>query len=45
MTDARVGLVPIKCGYCMECMKQKANEWRIRLLEDIKVHENASFVT
>lgn len=45
MKDARVGAIPIGCGMCIECMKQKANNWRIRLTEDIKEHKNARFIT
>lgn len=45
MQDERVGFVPIGCGVCMECMKKKANEWRVRLSEDIKEHKNGKFVT
>lgn len=35
--DCRVRYVPIGCGKCIECRKQKANEWRIRLGEQLKV--------
>lgn len=45
MTDNRVAFVPVGCGMCMECMKQKANNWKTRLMEDIKVHTNGHFVT
>lgn len=45
MTDSRVGYVPIGCGWCMECMKQKANHWKVRLMEDIKEHKNGRFIT
>jgi len=45
ITDERVKFVPIGCGKCMECMKQKANEWRVRLLEEIKHNKNGYFVT
>lgn len=45
ITDERVKYVPIGCGKCMECKKQKANHWRVRLLEDIKTNTNATFVT
>lgn len=45
MQDKRVGLVPVGCGMCMECMKQKANAWKTRLLEDIKENRNGNFVT
>lgn len=44
--DTRVLMVPIGCGKCMECMKQKKNEWRVRLLEEIKNNNKiAHFVT
>ena len=46
MKDLRVGMVPIGCGWCMECLKQKANEWRVRLAEEIRSSEGDwSFVT
>lgn len=43
--DKRVLWVPIGCGNCIECRKQKARGWQIRLLEDIKKHRNGKFVT
>lgn len=43
--DERVLKVAIGCGMCMECMKQKANTWKVRLLEDLKVNTNGHFVT
>lgn len=43
--DERVLHVPIGCGKCMECRKQKAREWQIRMMEDIKVNRNGIFVT
>lgn len=43
--DERVKHVPFKCGRCIECMKQKAREWQIRLLETIKKDNNGIFVT
>ena len=33
--DNRVLLVPVGCGKCMECLKQKAREWQIRMSEGI----------
>ena len=45
ITDMRVGYVAIGCGYCFECMKQKAYSWKVRLQEDIKQHQNGKFVT
>lgn len=44
-TDKRVLYVPVKCGKCMECAKQKSREWQVRLNEDIKHNKNAQFVT
>lgn len=43
--DRRALVVPVKCNRCIECRKQKTNEWRIRLTEDIKTHTNGKFVT
>lgn len=45
MKDVRVGLIPIGCGKCMECMKKKTNEWRVRLIEEVRNNENGKFVT
>lgn len=43
--DNRVLLVPVGCGNCIECRKQKARAWQVRLLEDIKTNRNGKFVT
>lgn len=43
--DKRIGLVPIGCQKCIECMKQKRRTWQTRLYEDIKVNKNGKFVT
>lgn len=43
--DPRVKWVPVGCGNCMECRKQKSREWLIRLLEEIKTHRNGKFIT
>lgn len=45
VNDYRILGVPIGCGKCIECVKQKSREWQIRLSEDIKTHTNAKFVT
>lgn len=45
MSDPRLKHVPVGCGLCIECRKQKANSWRVRLLEDIKAHKNGKFIT
>jgi hypothetical protein len=43
--DKRVLSVPVGCGKCMECRKQKSRQWQVRLQEDIRVNKNAKFVT
>lgn len=45
--DKRVLLVPVGCGKCMECRKQKARNWSIRLQEHIREmkHNEKHFVT
>lgn len=45
ITDDRVTMVPVGCGNCIECRKQKSREWQVRLAEDIKEHTNAKFIT
>ncbi|AXH75287.1 MAG: replication initiator protein [Microviridae sp.] len=45
VNDERVKYVPIGCQNCIECRKQKAREWQIRLQEDIKTNTNAKFIT
>jgi hypothetical protein len=44
LTDPRAKWVPIGCKNCIECRKQKAREWQVRLLEEIKVNKNGKFV-
>lgn len=43
--DERVKFVPVGCGQCMECKKQKAREWQVRLQEDIRHYKNGKFIT
>ncbi|AXH77151.1 MAG: replication initiator protein [Microviridae sp.] len=43
--DRRLLSAPIPCGRCMECKKQKYNEWRIRIIEELKHDKDALFVT
>ena len=45
VSDNRVLLVPVGCGKCMECSKQKSNNWKVRLNEEIKEHKNGQFIT
>jgi protein required for attachment to host cells len=43
--DKRVLMVPVGCGKCMECRKQKSRNWQVRLHEEIKENKNGKFVT
>ena len=43
--DDRVLIVPVGCGKCIECKKQKAREWQVRLSEDLRENKNGKFVT
>ena len=45
LKDKRAEYVPVGCGKCIECMKQKARSWYIRLQEEIKVNKTGKFVT
>lgn len=44
-TDERQLYIPVGCGKCIECMRQKSRNWKIRLYEEIKASSSASFVT
>lgn len=43
--DERTKYVAVGCGKCMECMKQKMNNWRVRLHEELRVTSNNYFIT
>ena len=45
VTDKRVLIVPVGCGKCMECKKQKSREWAVRLHEEIRHDKKGKFVT
>lgn len=45
VTDARVLMVPVGCQKCIECKKQKARNWQVRLQEEIRHNKNGKFVT
>ena len=45
VSDERTLYVAAGCGNCIECRKQKAREWQVRLMEDIKEHKNGKFIT
>nr|QJB20202.1 MAG: replication initiator protein [Microvirus sp.] len=44
-SDERTKLVPVGCGKCIECMKQKKRNWQIRMSEEIKEDKTGLFVT
>jgi len=44
VTDRRIEWIPIGCQNCIECRKQKAREWQIRLSEEIRNHKNGKFI-
>lgn len=41
--DWRVLYVPIGCGQCIECRKQKAQQWKVRLNEEIKTNKKPCY--
>lgn len=45
IVDLRTMYVTIGCQECIECRKQKAREWQVRMMEDIKTNTNGKFVT
>lgn len=45
VTDKRTLLVPVGCGKCIECKKQKSREWQVRLQEEIRHNKTGKFVT
>ena len=45
LKDERCAMVPVGCGKCMECLKQNARNWQVRLQEEIRHNKNGLFVT
>lgn len=43
--DYRKLWVAVGCGNCIECMKQKALQWKIRLHEELLVQKYAYYIT
>lgn len=43
--DKRKLLIPVGCQKCIECVKKKSREWRVRLLEELKLDEEREFLT
>nr|QJB21221.1 MAG: replication initiator protein [Microvirus sp.] len=44
LKDERTKYVPVGCGNCIECRRKKANEWKVRLNEELKINKG-TFVT
>jgi hypothetical protein len=45
INDNRVLWVPAGCGKCIECRKQKARNWSVRLQEEIRHNNKGKFIT
>ena len=45
LKDGRLKYVPVKCGKCIECRKEKKREWLARLSEEIRNDNKCTFVT
>lgn len=43
--DDRVKAVAVGCGQCVECRKQKAREWQVRINEEIRTDGRGKFMT
>lgn len=45
ITDERTRYVPVGCGKCVECIKMKVRNWKVRLNEELRHNNKALFVT
>lgn len=45
INDIRTTVIPIGCNNCIECRKQKARDWQVRLQEEIKTNKGGKFIT
>lgn len=43
--DYRHKWVPVSCGVCEECLKRRANDWKVRLLNEAKSSEGGLYIT
>lgn len=43
--DERLKAIPIKCGTCIECRREKARNWQIRLEAELQNDRNVRFMT
>ena len=45
LNDKRCKMVPVGCGKCVECKRQKSREWQVRLSEELRENKNGKFIT
>ena len=45
IADERLLYVPVGCQQCIECKKKKSREWNVRLQEEVRHDNKATFVT
>lgn len=45
LSDNRIKYVATGCGKCEECKKQKARNWQVRLLEEVRQDRTGKFIT
>lgn len=45
MKDERTKYIAVGCNRCIECTKRRANNWKVRLYEEIQQNKNGKFVT
>lgn len=44
-TDERLRYVSVGCGQCYECRKQKASQWKVRMMEEIRHDKTGQYIT
>ena len=44
-TDERLRYVSVGCGQCYECRKQKASQWKVRMMEEIRHDKTGLYIT
>lgn len=37
--------IPVNCGKCLNCLRRRTSQWSFRIMEQLKISENAKFVT
>lgn len=45
LPDERIRLIGVGCGWCHECRKKIANDWKIRLNEEYLFNNKVEFIT